>query len=213
MQTLNELPEDTGLALVKSRYYTPSGRLLQRRHYSAALGRYERKTAPDLVACMTDSGRPVYASAGVGPDEHYAPAYDRFQAFLTKQFAHLELTNQYLNRHPAIVDERWQPDNAMVSEFRDYLKQHKVIFTDAEFVRHREWIRQRLRQAALRTAFGLDEIPRILLATDVTVQRALDAMPKARALLESAGRARQDVPLARPERFPTSHETLAVQRR
>ncbi|HLM98470.1 MAG TPA: S41 family peptidase [Bryobacteraceae bacterium] len=192
VQTVNELPEDTGLGLVKSRYYTPSGRLLQRKHYSAALGRYERKAAPDMVAWITDSGRPVYASAGVGPDEHYAPQYDRFQSSLTSGFAHLEFTNQYLSRHPTKVDEHWQPDDGMVGEFRDYVRQHQLKFTKAEFARHDEWIRQRLRQAVLRTTFGLDETPRLLLATDAMVQRALDAMPKAQALLESAGRAPQN---------------------
>ena len=192
VQTVNELPEDTGLGLVKSRYYTPSGRLLQRKHYSAALGHYERNGAPDLVAWMTDSGRPVYASAGVGPDEHYAPAYDRFQASLTRGFAHLEFTNQYLNHHPTVVDERWQPDDAMVIEFRDYLRQHDFKFTKAEFARHKEWTRLRLRQAVLRTAFGLDETPRVLLATDAMVQRGLDAMPKAQALLESTRRSQEN---------------------
>jgi len=210
VQTVNELPEDTGLALVKSRYYTPSGRLLQRRHYSAALGRYERKAAPDLVAWMTDSGRPVYASAGVGPDEHYAPGFDRFQFSLTRRFACVEFTNHYLNSHPTVVDAGWQPDDAMVREFRDYLRQHSFTFTNAEFVRHGEWMRQRLRQAALRTTFGLEETPRVLLATDATVQRALAAMPKAQALLESSRRAPQDVGSSRPTQFATGQATSAV---
>jgi len=210
VQTLNELPADTGLALVKSRYYTPSGRLLQRRHYSAALGRYERRAARDLVAWMTDSGRPVYASAGVGPDEHYAPEYDRFQALLARRFAHLEYTNHYLNLHPTVVDERWQPDDAMVDDFRDYLRQHGFTFTKAEFARHAAWIRQRLRQAVLRTVFGLDETPRVLLATDATVQRALDAMPKAQTLLESAGRVRLNVQSTRPKWIATAQETSAA---
>lgn len=213
VQTVNELPEDTGLGLVKSRYYTPSGRLLQRRHYSAALGRYERKAAPDLVAWTTDSGRLVYASAGVGPDEHYAPTYDRFQAILTRRFAHLEFSSRYLSSHPAVVDEHWQPDDAMVAEFRDYLRQQGFTFTKTEFVRHGEWIRQRLRQAALRAAFGLDEAPRLLLATDAMVLRALDAMPKAQALLESAGRTRPDVLSSRPKQIATSQESSAVARR
>jgi len=212
VQTVNELPADTGLGLVKSRYYTPSGRLLQRRHYSAALGRYERKAAPDLVAWMTDSGRPVYASAGVGPDEHYALKYDRFQAILTRRFAHLEFTSHYLSSHSTVVDEHWQPDDAMVGEFRDYLRTHGFKFTKAEFTRHGQWIRQRLRQAALRTAFGLDETPRVLLATDAMVQRALDAMPKAQALLESARPARQNADTNRPKWFSGSQETSAVAR-
>jgi len=195
VQTLNALPEDTGLALVKSRYYTPSGRLLQRRRFNVALGHYERQPAPDLVAWMTDSGRPVYAGAGIGPDEHYAPQYDHFQSSLARRFACTEFVTDYLNRHPTVVDESWQPDQAMVREFRDYLRQHRFTFTNAESVRHDEWIRQRLRQAMFRNRFGLEETPRLLLATDAMVQRALTALPKAKALLDSAGRTQQHVEL------------------
>ena len=191
VQTINSLPANTGLALVKSKYYTPSGRLLQRRKYNPALGHYERQSAMDLVAWMTDSGRPVYASSGIGPDEHYSPEFDRFRSRLTGRSAFLVFTTQYLNHHPLSIDERWQPDGALVSEFREYLRQRQFTFTDTEFQRHDEWIRQRLRQAVLRTIFGLDEMPRLLAATDSTVQRAVDALPKAKALLDSAARTPQ----------------------
>jgi hypothetical protein len=111
------------------------------------------------------------------------------------------------------VDVGWQPDDAMVGEFRDYLREQGFKFTKAEFARHDEWIRQRLRQAVLRSAFGLDEAPRVLLATDAMVQRALDAMPKAQALLESAGRAPQNGHSTRSKLVATSQETSAVTRR
>jgi len=209
VQTINALPADTGLALVKSRYYTPSGRLLQRRHYNAALGRYERKATPDLVAWMTDSGRPVYASAGVGPDERYAPEFDRFQSSFARGLVCMEFANYYLGHHPTVVDEHWQPDDAMVREYRDYLRQHGFSFTKAEFVKHNEWIRQRLRQAVLRIRFGLDETPRLLLATDATVERALVAMPKAQALLKSSRRSRRNANLTNPGWCAASEETAA----
>lgn len=195
VQTVTPLPANTGLALVKSKYYTPSGRLLQRPHYNA-LGHYERQAAPHLVAWMTDSGRPVYAGAGIGPDEHFAPEYDRFQSALTRRFACLRFTSHYLDTHPMAVNERWQADDAMLREFRAYLKQHSFTFTNAEFVRHDEWIRQRLRQAMLRSAFGMDETFDLFLTTDAMVQRALNALPKAKALLDSARHARQHVRLA-----------------
>jgi carboxyl-terminal processing protease len=185
VQTVTSLPANTGLALVKSRYYTPSGRLLQRLHYNA-LGHYERRPATHLVAWMTDSGRPVYAGAGIGPDEHFAPQYDRFQSSLTRRFACLQFTSHYLNTQPIAINERWQADEATLREFRDYLKQHNFKFTNAEFVRHDGWIRQRLRQAMLRTAFGLDETFDLLVATDTMVERALHALPTAKVLLDSA---------------------------
>jgi len=97
----------------------------------------------------------------------------------------------------------------MVREYRDYLRQHGFSFTKAEFVKHNEWIRQRLRQAVLRIRFGLDETPRLLLATDATVERALVAMPKAQALLKSSRRSRRNANLTNPGWCAASEETAA----
>ncbi len=188
VQTLNSLPANTGLALVKSKYYTPSGRLLQRKKFSAALGHYERQASPNLVAWVTDSGRPVYAGSGIGPDQHYVPDFDRFESLLRARAVFAKFMNLYLTRHSNLVDEHWQPDKALVREFRDYLRQLGIRFTNVEFRRHEEWIQQRLRQVVLRTMFGLEETQRLLATTDPMVRSAANALPKAKALLDAAGR-------------------------
>ncbi len=195
VQTVTSLPANTGLALVKSKYYTPSGRLLQRPHYNS-LGYYERQPAAHRVTWMTDSGRPVYAGAGIGPDEHFAPESDRFQSSLAGRFVFLQFAGHYLDIHPTAANGRWQADEATLRDFHGYLKQHNFTFSNAEFARHDDWIRQHLRQAVLRTAFGLDETFELLVTTDATVERALNALPKAQALLESARRNPQHARLA-----------------
>src|SRR6266852_4008059 len=71
VQTVTGLSENTGLALTTARYYTPSGRLIQRDYKSVSLYEYhyERKV-PDhpTEVKLTDSGRQVTGGGGITPD-------------------------------------------------------------------------------------------------------------------------------------------------
>src|SRR5260370_7440517 len=71
VQTVTSLSENTGLALTTARYYTPSGRLIQRDYKSVSLYEYhyERKV-PDhpTEVKLTDSGRQVTGGGGITPD-------------------------------------------------------------------------------------------------------------------------------------------------
>ena len=83
VQTVQPLSENTGLALTTARYYTPSGRLIQRDYKSISLYEYhyERKV-PDhpTEIRQTDSGRQVTGGGGITPDIIVAmPKPDKFQ--------------------------------------------------------------------------------------------------------------------------------------
>lgn len=70
VQSVYSLSADTGLALTTARYYTPSGRQIQRDYRSSY---YEylygpRKGAPLGEGHATDAGRAVYSGGGIQPD-------------------------------------------------------------------------------------------------------------------------------------------------
>ena len=74
VQTVYPLSENTGLALTTAKYYTPSGRLIQRDYSSISLYDYyyndrdnDANNANHEVK-MTDSGRTVYGGGGITPD-------------------------------------------------------------------------------------------------------------------------------------------------
>src|SRR5260370_24403092 len=74
VQTVQPLSENTGLALTTARYYTPSGRLIQRDYKSISLYQYhyERKVPehPTEVK-LTDSGRQVTGGGRITPDSRF----------------------------------------------------------------------------------------------------------------------------------------------
>src|SRR6202142_2532848 len=72
------LSEDAALLLTIARYYTPSGRLIQRDYAHRSFFDYyyhnrqvDAQDANDVK--MTDSGRTVYGGGGITPDEKYPP--------------------------------------------------------------------------------------------------------------------------------------------
>src|SRR5437867_5335248 len=73
VQTVYPLAENTGLALTTARYYTPSGRLIQRDYSNLSLydyyyAREKEENGGNHEVKLTDSGRTVYGGGGVSPD-------------------------------------------------------------------------------------------------------------------------------------------------
>src|SRR6202022_1666390 len=70
VQTVTPLSENTGLALTTARYYTPSGRLIQRDYKNVTLYDYHYNPQPPRApeVKLTDSGRQVYGGGGITPD-------------------------------------------------------------------------------------------------------------------------------------------------
>src|SRR2546430_7963212 len=74
VQTVYPLSENTGLALTTARYYTPSGRLIQRDYSNVSLYDYyynrenETSNNANREVKLTDSGRTVYGGGGILPD-------------------------------------------------------------------------------------------------------------------------------------------------
>src|SRR5262249_40578267 len=78
VQTVYPLSENTGLALTTAKYYTPSGRLIQRDYSNVSLYNYyfDRDGIDDTSnkeVKLTDSGRTVYGGGGITPDVKINP--------------------------------------------------------------------------------------------------------------------------------------------
>ena len=191
VQTVYPLSENTGLALTTAHFYTPSGRLIQRDYSNKSFFDYyyhkDDNAKNPLDVKMTDSGRTVYGGGGITPDEKYAqPKYDHLQMELWAKSAFFNFTRYYFGQHDTKLAKGWSPDATTLTEFHDYLLKENYTFTEAEFAQDTDWIRRNLKREMYITAFNLDESQRVAIETDPEVERAIDALPKAKALLDSA---------------------------
>ena len=192
VQTVFPLSENTGLALTTAHYYTPSGRLIQRDYSHISFLDYyyhtnlDQKNTQDVK--MTDSGRTVYGGGGITPDEKYTtPKLNRFQSLLLRKYEFYNFSAKFFgSRHDTTLPKDWTPDAKVLSDFRDFVRQDKVDLSDADFNANRGWIAQQLEREMYITAFGVDASDQVALEQDPEIQEAVQALPKAKALLETA---------------------------
>jgi carboxyl-terminal processing protease len=190
VQTVFPLAENTGLALTTYRYYTPSGRLIQRDYSNISFFDYYYRNNTDTRnekdVKMTDAGRTVYGGGGITPDEKYTPPkLDALQTQLLRKYAFFNFTKHYFGSHPNKLPEGWAPDAAIMTEFHDWIAKQGIDFNEAEYTKDHDFIKRSLQSSMYTTAFSVDEARRFELETDPMVQKAVEAMPKAQALIEN----------------------------
>jgi len=196
VQTVTPLSENTGLALTTARYYTPSGRLIQRDYKSVSLYEYhyERKVPdhPSEVK-LTDSGRQVTGGGGITPDISVpAPKLTKFEETLLRSDVFFYsnqgvggFTRYYLGSRPTIT-KSFEVDDAVLRDLRTYMSKHDVRYTEPEISENLDWIKRKIKQEVFLSTFGEQEGTKVQLEADPQVQTAVEAIPQARALYDKA---------------------------
>src|SRR5216683_533540 len=163
VQTVTPLSENTGLALTTARYYTPSGRLIQRDYKSISLYEYhyERKVPehPTEVK-LTDSGRQVTGGGGITPDIAVAaPKLTKFEETLIRAdvFFPYEagvggFTRFYLGKRPNITKD-FQVDDVVMKDLREYMAKKNVHYTEPELAENIDWVKRKIKQEVFLSVF------------------------------------------------------------
>jgi carboxyl-terminal processing protease len=196
VQTVTPLSENTGLALTTARYYTPSGRLIQRDYKSISLYEYhyERKVPEHPTEIrQTDSGRQVTGGGGITPDIVVdMPKSTKFQDEMYRQDVFFPqeqgvggFTRYFLGTRPSITHS-FEVDDKVLKEFRDFLAKHNIHYTEPEFAENQDWVKRKIKQEVFMSNYGTQEGFKVLLDADPQVQKAVEAIPQARALYENA---------------------------
>jgi carboxyl-terminal processing protease len=186
------LSEGAALLLTIAHYYTPSGRLIQRDYQHRSLFDYytTRDKAPNMEDVKaTDSGRKVYGGGGITPDEKYeSPRANVFQRRLIGPAAFFHFGSSYFGVARPHLPEGWVPDEEALERFKSYLRSQQIAFTDAELAANRDWVRDQMRYELYFRAFDKKTADRAAFREDPEVQRAIESIPKAQALLEQSQR-------------------------
>jgi carboxyl-terminal processing protease len=213
VQSVYPISNGAGLALTTGRYYTPSGRMIQR-PWDASFEDYVLYTQTDRAGSAapshepsqlmyTDGGRKVYSGGGIEPDHLIAGAVEgfnpaRFSRLLRDRGAFVGFAERFTKegdsrpgaQSAAVyrVAPGWQLTDAMVDEFRAYLTKEGVRVDDAAFKADLTFIRAMLRYEVDLDLFGVAEARRHLSSVDPQVQVALGYFTEAGQLLASRER-------------------------
>src|SRR5438477_753011 len=158
VQTVYPLSENTGLALTTAKYYTPSGRLIQREYNGVSLYDYyytreNEEPNSNHEVKLTDSGRTVYGGGGITPDVKIpTPKTTHFQDSLLQHYAFFNFAKHYtVAHHPS---EKPEVDDAVMQDFRKFLAGEKVPFTAAEISDRNARMRSNTKSEICTAAFG-----------------------------------------------------------
>ena len=192
VQTVYPLSEHTGLALTTARYYTPSGRLIQREYTNVSLYDYyyhpEHTSKNHSEVRLTDGGREVYGGGGITPDVRVPdPTLTPAQEMLLQHSAFFNFGKYYLGTHKTIPKD-FQVNDGVLDEFKQFLAKEKITFSDHDLKDNLEFVKTRVRFQLVESIFGENEANKIGIESDPLVLKALEDMPQAKELMAKAKR-------------------------
>jgi carboxyl-terminal processing protease len=212
-----QLDYDSALLLTIAKYFTPSGRLIQRDYSGGGFYNYyfpgglaaEKNNQPNQQngpESHTDSGRAVYGGGGIAPDETVKPGLisvaERQLRDVLFAFA-LELTTgrvkgfedytiqRAIEFEHDLVNEDYPVTEVLWKELKKFAAskpQYKA--TPEQLDKFRTFSERQLRYNILSAAYGYRTASQVFNDGDPQITRAVDAMPRARELAQAASRAR-----------------------
>ena len=202
VQTVFNTFDDTGLALTTYHYYTPSGRLIQRDYNGVSAYDYffvrdgaKKADKSNLEVKLTDSGRTVYGGGGITPDEKinggsFDPEnFNNFQGSLIQHYVFVnprvgpgvgDFTKHYLASHT--VSRDFAVDDAVLQQFKDFLKANQIDFSDADIASNLDWIKTNIKAELFTSQFGQLEGLKVRAQADPEIAKAITFLPEAMAL-------------------------------
>jgi carboxyl-terminal processing protease len=190
VQSVLAINRTRGLALTTARYYTPSGRSIQR-DYMHGLDDYFNPTEdvkeapkPEGPTFQTDLNRTVYGGGGITPD--YLVEQPRLGTFT----AEIRFRYSVFFKYAVIEKEKFGvrqgevADEAVMARFRDWMKAQKVPVPDEDWGKYQEEMRDQLTYEMQNVAFGVDAGFRYLCEKNPQLKKALEVMPEAAGLLK-----------------------------
>ena len=206
------LEDNSALLLTVARYYTPSGRLIQRPYtdrdeYLAHWGNDEADepaatsaqpdTAGRPVYYTLNERRPVYGGGGISPDIKISspPDLTESQSKLEQSRLFFEYANEYSVKHPELVKMDLQaylksfqiPDEALNQFETRALASTVVKLSSQDLKASREYSRKALKRELAGNLWGQAARFRVLLQDDSQVAEAVKHFPEAELMAKVYG--------------------------
>lgn len=199
------LNDDSKLRLTVSKYYTPSGRLIQRPYKDKNIGEYytdlnyddERLDSTKSVTddsvkerpvYTTKGGRSVFGGGGITPDtivvyKSYSKSPKMTQKFLQKRIffevaAHFANHNTHWKDRYADFLKDFKVDPDLLLALRSAAEKKNIKFSGDEFQNDEEFLKIRLKAEIARTYWGVSSYWQVFSQYDNQFQTAVKLFPE-----------------------------------
>lgn len=208
VQSVINLPYGSGLTLTTAKYYTPSGRSIQRDYSQGNLYDYfNHKTIlteaeKNNLASKTITGRKIFGGNGIMPDEIVGNSIlnETQNALLdplfffsreiasgrVKGFENYRVSGQIQYGH-RIRPSDFPASDELFAAFAKYVAAEKdLTISNQKLDAERAFVKSRLRLNLATAAFGSVAANQIIIEEDAQVARAMQALPRAEQLASAS---------------------------
>ncbi|HJU44769.1 MAG TPA: S41 family peptidase [Vicinamibacterales bacterium] len=206
VQSVYRVSGGAGLALTTARYYTPSGRLIQRpwdgtfdKYLTYTLKDQGERTKTDAQLKLTTGGRKVYSGGGIEPDHRFDGPVEGFNPTRFGRTMHargffLSYAEQFsAEGDPRIghsgpsrrtVKKDFIVDDAMVADFKKFVTSRNVKIDEEAWAKDGDFIRAMIRYAIDEAVFDIATAKQHLITVDPQAKFAISKFQEAEKLLE-----------------------------
>lgn len=193
----NQIPlmDNGALRLTVARYYTPSGRLIQRPYDDENIVDYYSDAYDDSSAVhkadstkqfSTLAGRTVYGGGGITPDSILtADKITRFTNRLRMKRIFFEFGSNWAGDHRKnfksfdAFSKGFQVDEQMIEELKKIIEKHDIEFSQKAFDKDRDYIALLMKAEVARHLWDSEHYYMVRLTGDSEVKQALDLVSEA----------------------------------
>jgi carboxyl-terminal processing protease len=207
VQHIIPLAPNAAVALTIAKYYTPSGRSIQRDYSNYEDYFLYRKETPEneREVTYTAKGRKVLGQGGISPDYEVKFSFDEYVYNMAIKGAFFDYAKEFkekmrpvsqnyifpdekpsTNRNPQgkNIDQNFTVGQDIIDDFKASLKEKKIQVDENQFETSEEEIRRELEREIYSAFWGIESGIKAYRETDPVVQKAIDVMPKAVAFLQ-----------------------------
>ena len=208
VQTIFSLAPNAAVALTTAKYFTPSGRSIQRDYTNFEDYHIFKTEVPekDREVKYTSRGRKVLGQGGISPDYEVKFSRKILTAELLFKGAYFSYAIRFANKKTAlaknlvfpnedraenkdfpnkkVIDQDFVVDSQVFEDFKSYLRESKIVFDLDEFAEAEDEIKRELERDLFSSIWGIEQGIKAYRKTDPVVIKAIEVFPEAAALVE-----------------------------
>jgi carboxyl-terminal processing protease len=207
VQTIVPLAPNAAVALTTAKYYTPSGRSIQRDYSNFEDYYIYRKEAPEdqREVKYTAKGRKVLGQGGISPDYEVKLPFDEFVFNMAIKGIFFDYAKKFREKNRPVSKDFIFPDESsekntsmgkrmisqdftlhqdIIDDFKASLREEKFEFDEKKFDESIEEIKRELEREIHSAFWGIEMGIKAYRKTDQVVLKAIEVLPEAIALIK-----------------------------
>jgi len=209
VQTVFPLSQDAAVSLTTAKYYTPSGRSIQK-DYSQIENFLLNREVPEesREVAYTAGGRKVLGQGGIAPDYEvefsyknltynmlarglffsYARNFADKKTSLSKTYVFPESTDRPLEDVSGgrkVFSSDLKIDTQILADFKSFLLEKKFDFDEEDFNQALEQIKRELQRELISAVYSIDVGTKIYRLNDPVIEKAFEVFPEAEDLVSA----------------------------